>query len=65
MAEKTKKCDVIGCDEDAVKSVSRKKAEAIFKLGGKGNKVHLCKAHYKEFKKKTKKERQLERVGWV
>ncbi len=65
MAEKKKVCDVVGCEEEAVKTVARKKAEKIFDLGGRGSKVHLCKKHYKEFKKKTKKERELERVGWV
>ncbi|NPA75918.1 MAG: hypothetical protein GXO25_07570 [Euryarchaeota archaeon] len=64
MADK-KKCDVVGCDNEAVKTVARKKAEAVLDLGGKGTKVHLCKEHYKEYKKKTKKERKLERVGWV
>ena len=64
MSEKT--CDVVGCDEEAVKTVSRKKAEKIFNLkSGKSTKVHLCKKHYKEFKKKTKKERELERATWV
>ncbi len=63
MSEKT--CDVVGCDEVAVKTVSRKKAEKIFDLkGDKSTKVHLCKKHYKEFKKKTKKERGLERLAW-
>lgn len=64
MADK-KICDVVGCEEEAVKTVARKKAEKIFNLEGRGSKVHLCKKHYKEFKKKTKKERELERVGWV
>ncbi len=63
MGEKT--CDVVGCDKEAVKTVSRKKAEKIFKLKGRGTKVHLCREHYKEFKKKTKKEREIERIGWV
>ncbi len=64
MNEKT--CDVVGCDEVAVKTVSRKKAEKIFNLKeGKSTKVHLCKKHYKEFKKKTKKDRELERATWV
>ena len=64
MSEK-KTCDVVGCENDAVKTVARKKAEKIFNLGGRGTKVHLCKEHYKEYKKRTKKERKLERIGWV
>jgi hypothetical protein len=26
--------------------------------------AHLCHEHYKEFKKKTKKDRTLDRLGW-
>jgi hypothetical protein len=29
-----------------------------------GKRVQLCKKHYKEYKKKTKKERDLERLAW-
>ena len=63
MAEK--KCDVSGCDEDSVKTVGKKKVENVFSVEGRGSKVHLCKKHYKEYKKETKKDRELERVGWV
>ncbi len=64
MSEKI--CDVVGCEEEAVKTVSRKKAEKIFTLKSrKSTKVHLCKKHYKEFKKKTKKEREIERATWI
>ena len=62
MAEKT--CDVSGCNEESVKTVAKKKVEMVFSVEGK-NKIHLCKKHYKEYKKQTKKERSLERVGWV
>jgi hypothetical protein len=29
----------------------------------RGN-VHLCKDHYRQFKKSTKEDRKLERLGW-
>ncbi|MCI4433906.1 MAG: hypothetical protein RXP30_03290 [Thermoplasmata archaeon] len=60
-----KECDVQGCKNPAFKSVSREKAKEIFSLKSEGRRVHLCKEHYKEFKKKTKKEREIERLGWV
>lgn len=56
-----------GCHEEAARSLSDKKVEqAGLKLrpDRQGRSAHLCKAHYKEFKKKTKKDRTLERLGW-
>lgn len=65
-AQKT--CSVDGCNEDSRKTLSAKKVESAcpdLKLTGKvGNRAHLCKKHYKEFKKKTRKEREFERLGW-
>ena len=58
-------CNVTGCKNDKFKTVSRKEAEKIFSLSSNYNKVHLCKEHYKEFKKKTKKDREIERLTWV
>ncbi len=58
-------CDVTGCKNEKFKTVSRKEAEKIFSLSSGSNKVHLCKEHYKEFKKKTKKDREIERLNWV
>jgi|Deesub1362A_J573_1020465.scaffolds.fasta_scaffold01051_6 hypothetical protein len=60
-----KKCDVPGCGEEAVRTVSRQKASKVLDIPAGRGKVHLCKAHYKEFKKKTKKDREIERAGWV
>jgi hypothetical protein len=61
-------CAVVDCNEKGVKSLSTKKVKSAvpnFTLkSGSGKRVHLCKKHYKEFKKKTKKERDLERLAW-
>ncbi len=64
-AKEVKKCDVVGCEAEAERSVSPKKVGSILKLNeiGRGR-AHLCKTHYREFKKATKKDRQLDRVGW-
>ncbi|MBN1678350.1 MAG: hypothetical protein JW880_07415 [Candidatus Thermoplasmatota archaeon] len=64
--ESAKRCDVEGCGAEAVRSVSGKRAEkAGLSLASDPSKnAHLCRNHYREFKKKTKKDRTLERLGW-
>ncbi len=59
-------CSVSGCDEPAIKSVSWKEANEKAGLGLKsGNgRAHLCKSHYRAFKKATKTDRELERLAW-
>lgn len=61
-----RKCDVEGCGAEAERSVAGKKAEgAGLTLSSDPSKnAHLCRTHYREFKKKTKKDRTLERLGW-
>ena len=57
-------CSVKGCSEVAVRSVSKNK------LAGSGlettseRRVYLCHNHYKELKKASKKEDDLERIRW-
>jgi hypothetical protein len=58
-------CDVAGCGNPKLRTVSRKTAEKIFSLNSKGTKAHLCKEHYKAYKKATKKDREIERLTWV
>ncbi len=54
------KCSVAGCDDDAVRSVNGPKVKAAG-LNVDGKRAYLCKEHYKEFKKGSKKDRQIER----
>jgi len=59
------KCSVRGCDSDAYKSISREKASKVFSGDLEaGRRVKLCRVHWKEYKKATKKERMLERWRW-
>ena len=58
-------CDVAGCTGPKVKTVSHKEAEKVFSFKAQKTKVHLCKEHYKKFKKETKKDRKIERLTWV
>ncbi|MGA1821662.1 MAG: hypothetical protein ACMUIG_03965 [Thermoplasmatota archaeon] len=58
-------CDVEGCKTASVRSISAKKvSDSGISVGKKTGKVHLCKDHYRDFKKKTKKDRELDRAGW-
>jgi len=65
-AEQVHKCDVEGCKADAVRSVAGKKVvKADLTLSSDPDKnAHLCREHYREFKKKTKTDRTYERLGW-
>ena len=55
------KCNVVGCTQIAIRSVSSASAaEAKIDIGG-ARRAYLCRAHYKEMKKRLKKDRQLER----
>ncbi len=54
------KCTVAGCTENAVRSVSPtdvSRAGLKVTTGGRG---YLCKNHYKELKKKLRKDKQIE-----
>jgi hypothetical protein len=56
------KCSVSGCGEDAVRSVpAEEAAHAGLRVTATTGRCYLCKNHYKELKKKTKKDRQVER----
>lgn len=61
-----KKCDVSGCGKEAERSINVKKLEGVLSVGvgQRDRQAHLCKEHYREFKKKTKKERELDRLAW-
>ena len=66
--EEPGRCDVSGCKETAERSMSAKKYQAAIPgatfNGEVGRRVGLCRKHYKEFRKQTKEERELDRLGW-
>ena len=61
-------CSVKGCQGPVKRSMSAKGVvKALPDLQWKTKdprKVRLCKEHYKDYKKATKEERKLERMGW-
>jgi thymidine kinase len=57
-------CAVPDCGQPAARHLSVPEARRAFEqLPEKGRSAPLCKAHYKEWKKATKKDRTLERLG--
>jgi hypothetical protein len=60
--EKGEKCSVSGCSRDAVRSLSADKVKAAgLSVGSSDNRAYICKEHYKEYKKKTKKDKTLDK----
>ncbi|UCC33838.1 MAG: hypothetical protein JSW53_02210 [Candidatus Bathyarchaeota archaeon] len=55
------KCSVSGCDKEAARSLPNPRVSAAGLKVGTGRRAFLCKDHYKEYKKKTKTERKLEK----
>jgi hypothetical protein len=57
-------CSLPDCPGEVVRHLALAEARRAFEqLPEKGRSAPLCKAHYKEWKKATKKDRTLERLG--
>jgi len=56
------KCSVKNCDANAVRSIARDKVSAAgLKVVDEGRRSFLCREHYKEYKKGSKKDKLLEK----
>ncbi len=65
LVSKGAKCNVEGCDQDGARSLNTTKVEnAGIRVTSSGKKSVLCKEHYKEYKKESKDERDLERARY-
>jgi hypothetical protein len=63
IVSKGAKCNVDGCDKDGARSLNTAKVEnAGLRVSAAGKKSVLCKDHYKEWKKESKDDRDLERA---
>jgi len=63
--EEEEPCLVPGCGAASVRRLSLTEARKAFpNLPDRGRRAPLCRDHYREWKKATKKSRQLERAGW-
>ena len=57
------KCNVEGCEKEGARSLNTTKVEnAGLHVNSVGKKTVLCKDHYKEWKKESKDDRDLERA---
>jgi len=59
--DKGQSCSVVGCNSTAIRSISTDKVVHTGLNIGKARRAYLCKVHYKEFKKLTKKDRQIDK----
>jgi len=55
------KCSVVGCGKEAVRSLANKKVSSAGLKVDTARRAYLCKDHYKEYKRKTRTERKLEK----
>ena len=63
LVSKGAKCNVEGCDQDGARSLNTSKVEnAGLRVNSSAKKSILCKTHYKEYKKESKDDRDLERA---
>jgi hypothetical protein len=62
--EKGIRCSVLGCGNAAIRSISGVKVRSAGLNAGHERRAYLCKEHYKEYKKRTKKDNQLERMRY-
>jgi hypothetical protein len=60
-------CNVAGCNEKAIRSVSAAKAREALQAAGAGFKddrarrLYLCQKHYKMYKKQTKQDKKVDK----
>ena len=58
-------CAIPGCGGVAVRSLARAEVRKAFpQLSEEGRRAHLCKDHYKQWKKATRAARELDRLDW-
>ncbi len=63
MSPKVEVCGVEGCSQPAKRSISAKNlAGTTLRVRSSSHRVNLCKDHYKQFKKETKGEREIEKA---
>ena len=63
--DKGQKCSVSGCGREAVRSLSSDKVKAAGLNVSSGEKrAYICREHYKEYKKKTKKDKTIDKLRY-
>lgn len=62
---KGEKCSVIGCGNNAVRSLSTDRVRSAGLKIEADKRAYLCEDHYKEYKKKTKRDRMIEKWRYM
>lgn len=66
--KEAERCSVSGCKDDAERSLSSKKFQGalpgVALSGEVGRRIGVCRRHYKDFRKATKREREFDRLDW-
>lgn len=58
---KGEKCSVVGCSGEAKRSLSAGKVKSAGLNVETERRAYLCEVHYKEYKKRSKKDRKIEK----
>lgn len=62
--DKGVRCSVVNCSEPAIRSISIEKVESAGLSINQSKHGYLCREHYKEYKKKSKDDRRVEKWRW-
>lgn len=62
--DKGVKCSVANCNEPAIRSISIEKVESAGLKVNESKRGYLCKEHYRDYKKKSKDDRRVEKWRW-
>jgi len=57
-------CSVVGCSAKAEISLPADRVSRYLNVSKESRRAYLCKPHYKEFKRASKKEREMERARY-
>jgi len=58
------RCSIVNCNENAIRSISSEKVESSGLKLTDTKRGYLCEHHYKEYKKKSKDTRKVEKWRW-
>jgi len=62
--EKGQNCSAINCSEKAIRSLSSEEVKSIDIDVKEGRKAYLCEKHYKDYKKRCKDKKRIDKWRW-
>ncbi len=64
---KPQKCEIKNCSKKSYRSLPTEKVDGALSdetITSDQRRTHICKKHYREYKKATRRSRELEQMGW-